>query len=240
MATAECFINRRYFLKCGAAGGLGLLLLGDWLVRQPEPAHAVDSSSLVAQGLTADAALQKLLAGNQRFTQHNPLYPDQSQARLQEVAQGQYPFATILSCADSRVPTEIIFDQGVGDIFDVRVAGNIATSVVIGSIEYAVVQLGTPLLMVLGHERCGAVTAAVKHQMLSGQMNQFVQAILPALTDVDDTAADAVDQAVVANVHWQIQRLQQSSLLAERLQSGVLKLVGARYDLDTGKVVLLA
>lgn len=234
-------IERRHFLKWGATGGLSLLaMVGSELFRQPQLALAAELSTPTEQLLDPQAALQKLLDGNQRFFQHRPLYPDQSQARLQEVSQEQHPFATILSCADSRAPAEIIFDQGIGDLFDVRVAGNIATPEVVGSIEYAVVLLGTPLLMVLGHERCGAVTAAVQQQRLPGEMGRFVKAILPALEEVKDNTGDAVDRAVVANVHWQIKQLKQSPLLAERLQSGRLKIVGARYDLDTGKVAILA
>lgn len=189
--------------------------------------------------LSPDTALQRLMEGNQRFVQHQPQYPDQSQARLQEVAQAQHPFATILSCADSRVPAEIIFDQGIGDIFDVRIAGNIATPEVIGSIEYAVALLNTPLLMVLGHERCGAVTAAVQNEPLPGDISTFVKAIKPVVAKVKYQPGNTVDNAVIANVHYQIQRLKRSPLLSERLQSGKLKIVGGRYDLDTGSVGII-
>jgi carbonic anhydrase len=229
MNLAKRLIDRRRFLKLGAAG---LLVASS---RQNQPAEAAELSAL-----DSDAALQKLMAGNQRFSQHQPLYPDQSQARLREVAQAQHPFATILSCADSRVPAEIIFDQGIGDIFDVRVAGNIAIPETIGSIEYAVVLLGTPVLMVLGHERCGAVTAAVKHETLPGDIGTFVNAILPAVDRVKWPFGDTVDQVVTANVRYQIEQLRRSPLLAERLQSGQLKIVGGRYDLDTGRVKLIA
>jgi carbonic anhydrase len=179
------------------------------------------------------------MEGNQRFVQHQPQYPDQSQARLQEVAQAQHPFATILSCADSRVPAEIIFDQGIGDIFDVRIAGNIATPEAIGSIEYAVALLNTPLLMVLGHERCGAVTAAVQNEPLPGDISTFVKAIKPVVAKVKYQPGNTVDNAVIANVHYQIQLLKRSPLLSERLQSGKLKIVGGRYDLDTGSVGII-
>lgn len=214
------------------------MLLAGELFRQPLPAQAAELSS--SGGLDPDAALQRLLEGNHRFTQHRPLYPDQSQARLQEVSLAQHPFATILSCADSRVPAEIIFDQGIGDIFDVRIAGNIVTPEVIGSIEYAVALLGTPVLMVLGHERCGAVTAAVQQQALLGEMGSFVRAILPVVQQAKDQPGDPVDNAVVANVRYQIERLKQSPLLSERWRSGAVKIVGGRYDLDTGKVDILS
>jgi carbonic anhydrase len=198
-----------------------------------------DHLSSSETALTPDAALEKLMAGNRRFMQHLPEYPDQSQARLSEVAQAQHPFVTILSCADSRVPAEILFDQGIGDIFDVRIAGNIVTPESLGSLEYAVALLNTPLLMVLGHERCGAVTAAVQKQALLGEMGSFVKAILPAVAAVQDQSGDQVENAVLANLRYQMQQLQRSQILSDRLQSGQLKLVGGRYDLDTGSITIV-
>lgn len=236
MKSVKRFIQRRDFLRLGATGSV-VLVTANALLWRTKPAQAAELPSTTQ--LDPDAALQKLIEGNQRFTQHHPEYPDQSQARILEVAQAQHPFATILSCADSRVPAEIIFDQGIGDIFDVRIAGNIATSEVIGSIEYAVVLLGTPVLMVLGHERCGAVTAAVKNQALPGEISSFVKAILPAIDQVKEQPGDAIDNAVLANVHYQIEQLKRSPLLTERLQSGELKIVGGRYDLDTGRVTII-
>lgn len=226
-------MERRNFLKLGATGVFGLMLTASDLLSGVKQAQASTLS------LTPDAALQKLIEGNQRFVQHQPQYPDQSAARLLEVAQAQHPFATILSCADSRVPAEIVFDQGIGDIFDVRIAGNIATPEALGSIEYAVTLLGSPLLMVLGHERCGAVTAAVKKEELLGDISTFVKAIKPAVDKVKDQPGDAVENAVAANVQYQIEQLKRSRLLTERLQSGQLKIVGGRYDLDTGKVNII-
>jgi carbonic anhydrase len=138
------------------------------------------------------------------------------------------------------VPAEIIFDRGIGDIFDVRVAGNIVTPEVLGSIEYAVVLLETPVLMVLGHERCGAVTAAVKEESLpNSQIDTFVKAIKPALEKVKDKPGDIVNNAVIANVEYQIEKLERSPLLSERIHSDKLKIVGGRYDLDTGEIQLL-
>lgn len=223
-------MERRNFLKLGATGAFGMMIAAGDLLSSVKQAQASPLS------LTPEAALQKLIEGNQRFVQHQPQYPDQSAARLLEVAQAQHPFATILSCADSRVPAEILFDQGIGDIFDVRIAGNIATPEALGSIEYAVTLLDSPLLMVLGHERCGAVTAAVKKEELLGDISTFVKAIKPAVDRVKNQPGDAVENAVVANVQYQIEQLKRSRLLTERLQSGKLKIVGGRYDLDTGKV----
>ncbi|NMG08983.1 carbonic anhydrase [Brasilonema sp. UFV-L1] len=235
MNQRKRFMERRDFLKLGATGAFGLMVTASDLLCQISPVQAAE----LPQALTPEGALQKLMEGNQRFVQHQPRHPDQSQMRLHEVAQAQYPFVTILSCADSRVPAEIVFDQGIGDIFDVRIAGNIATPEAVGSIEYAVVLLGTPLLMVLGHERCGAVTAAVQNQALLGEIGSFVKAIKPAIKRVKDQSGDAVENAVIANVYYQIEQLKRSTLLTERLESGKLKLVGGRYDLDTGKVSII-
>ncbi len=224
-------IGRRDLIKLASVGAVGLASRPLW---KPQPAAAAVLPN------SPSAALKKLMAGNQRFVQHQPIYPDQTAARLKEVAQAQSPFATVLTCADSRVPVEILFDQGIGDIFDVRVAGNIATPAVIGSIEYAVELLGTPVLMVLGHERCGAVTAAVQNEPLPGDISAFVDAILPALKGVNTESGDAVDNAVAANVAYQIEQLQRSALIKARVRSGKLKVVGGRYDLDTGTVTMLA
>lgn len=239
MNHSNNFIGRRGFLKLGSIGALGLAATASNLL-WPEKAEATELSALASSSLSPNDALEKLMAGNQRFVRHQPQYPDQSEARLREVAQAQHPFATVLSCADSRVPAEIIFDQGIGDIFDVRIAGNIATPAAIGSIEYAVALLETPLLMVLGHQRCGAVTAAVQQQALPGEISTFVNAILPAVERVKDQPGDVVDNAVAANVQYQIEQLQRSPLLKERLRSGKLKIVGGRYDLDSGTVTKIA
>jgi carbonic anhydrase len=228
-------LGRRDLLKLGSIGALGLTTIATrWLYPIEQAKAAIDPS------LSPDDALQKLLEGNQRFVQHHPNYPDQSELRLHEVAQAQHPFATVLTCADSRVPVELIFDQGVGDIFDIRIAGNIATPEVVGSIEYAVALLSTPLLMVLGHERCGAVTAAVQNKPLPGEIGTFVEAILPAVQRVKNQPGDAVENVVTENVRYQIEQLQRSSLLSEQWQSGKLKIVGGRYDLDTGTVEIIA
>lgn len=233
------FMERRDFLKLGMTGAFGMMLSTSDFLWQVEQAKAAEIPSTSPESLNPDAALQKLMEGNQRFVQHQPQYPDQSALRLQEVAQAQHPFATILSCADSRVPAEIVFDQGIGDIFDVRIAGNIATPEAIGSIEYAVVLLGSPLLMVMGHERCGAVTAAVQNESLLGDIGTFVKAIKPVVKKVESQPGDAVENAVVANVQYQIERLKRSQLLTKQVESGKLKIVGGRYDLDTGRVNII-
>ncbi|MBD1915203.1 MULTISPECIES: carbonic anhydrase [Cyanophyceae] len=227
-------IDRRRVLTLGG-GLLGLATLGPAIW----PTKSAAAATLAPSSLSPEEALQRLIDGNQRFTGHHLEHPDQSEERVLELTQSQHPFATVLSCADSRVAAEIIFDQGLGDIFDVRVAGNIATPEVVGSIEYAVELLETPLLMVLGHERCGAVTAAVKNEPLPGDIGTFVQAILPAVNQVKGQPGDAVDNAVTANVRYQVEQVLMSSLVRDRQRSGQLQVVGARYDLDTGTVTLV-
>ncbi len=130
--------------------------------------------------------------------------------------------------------------QGIGDLFDIRIAGNIVIPEAVGSIEYATALLGTPLIMVLGHERCGAVTAAVKGESLPSQIGTFVKAIKPAMAKVKDKPGDPVENAVVANVKYQVERLQENSaLLVQLMEAGKLKIVGGRYDLDTGEVTII-
>lgn len=235
-------IGRRHFLNLTGTGGIALATASSgsaiWSLK---PGHAIaDEHQSSASTIDPEAALKRLMAGNQRFVQQKSKHPDQSKARLKEVAQAQHPFATILSCADSRVAPEILFDEGIGDLFDIRVAGNIVTPEVLGSIEYAVALLGSPVLMVLGHERCGAVTAAVKEERLPGQIGSFVKAIQPVVAQIKDKAGDPVDNAVTANVRYQIENLKQNSaILTQRLLDDKLKIVGGRYDLDTGEVTLI-
>jgi carbonic anhydrase len=237
MSQTHGWLSRRSIMQWIVAGGTGTIAAGLGLGQLAQAAELISPEATSA--LDPDGALKRLLEGNQRFVQHKPLYPDQTSARLTEIAQAQHPFVTILSCADSRVPAELVFDQGLGDIFDVRIAGNVVTPEALGSLEYAVVLLETPLLMVLGHERCGAVTAAVQAKPLPGQIGTFVKQIEPALARVKGNSGDAVENTVVANVQYQAERLLQSSLLSERVEAGKLKIVGGRYDLDTGAVTIV-
>lgn len=227
MSRMNGFVGRRDFLRLAGTGLAATIASMTW---NGQPVRAEDA-------LPPDAALQKLLSGNQRFVQHHPDYPHQSAKRLQEVAFAQHPYATILSCADSRVPAEIVFDAGIGDLFDIRVAGNIVTPEVLGSLEYAAALLGTSLILVLGHERCGAVTAAVQNETVPGSIGSLVKAIKPAVNRVKDNSDDLIELAVVENVHYQIEQMQKrSSVLAQLVNEGKLKVVGGRYDLDTGVV----
>lgn len=247
-------MGRRQWLKLMGVGGAGLAATSTSFSYAAAAQAAtrnlklLDTKRNIAEPqaiaeITPDAALERLMAGNQRFTRQKRTYPHQGLKDLTTVATAQHPFVTLLSCADSRVPGEIVFDQGVGDVFDVRVAGNVVTPEVLGSVEYAAVLLKTPLIMVLGHERCGAVTAAVEGEALPGQIGAFVKAIQPALATIQydsDDLAQRINQAVTVNVKYQIEELKRnSSLLAQLVSDQKLKIVGGRYDLDTGSVTLI-
>lgn len=231
MSYNHGFIGRRDLLKF--IGASAIAAASGSVLGNVQPARAANPTPL-----SPDEALQRLLDGNQRFVQQHPKFPDRSSKRLLEIAKAQHPYATILSCADSRVTAEIVFDEGLGDLFDVRVAGNIVTPATLGSLEYSAVLLETPLLMVLGHERCGAVTAAVKGNPLPGSIAYFVDPILPVIQKATALPGDPVENAVVANIRYQVSQLtDRSTLLAQRVEEGKLKIVGGRYDLDTGEVV---
>ncbi|MEZ2237905.1 carbonic anhydrase [Microcoleus sp.] len=203
--------------------------------------EAANANTEAAPNITSDAALQKLMDGNRRYIQQKRTFPDQSRSRITEVAKGQRPFATILGCSDSRVAPEIVFDQGLGDLFDIRIAGNFIDNVVLANMEYAALELGVPLLVVLGHERCGAVKAALDGKPVPGHIGSFVRAIKPAVNATKGKPGDAWDNAVRANVKMSVNKLQASSpILAKAVKAGKLKVVGARYDLESGEVEVIA
>jgi carbonic anhydrase len=194
-------------------------------------------------GLTADEALAKLKEGNMRYVAQASVAPHQDAARRHETATGgQHPFATILSCADSRVPLEIVFDQGVGDIFAVRVAGNVAAVDEIGTMEYGAEHLAVPLIVVLGHTKCGAVTAVVKNEPVTENIGQLVAPIVPAVKSVKSRFAsanldDIISKSIEANVWQAISDIYaKSPLLKKMAAAGKVKVVGALYDIDSGKV----
>jgi carbonic anhydrase len=187
-----------------------------------------------------DRALRELIAGNKRYVAAKVMRPHQAPTRRADVAKGQHPFAIVLGCADSRVPPEIVFDQGLGDLFVVRVAGNIADDAALASLEYAVEHLGPRLIVVLGHERCGAVDAAVKGGEAPGHLSSLVTAIAPAVTASQGKPGDRLDHAVRANVARVVEQLRSSEpILAPMVKAGKVQVVGCRYDLDSGAVELL-
>lgn len=228
-----------------------LELLGEiswWGVTYPawqafglEPARPFNNHQGITMEIpnTPTSALDRLLAGNQRFVHNKSLHPHQDVRQLAVATETQTPFAAILSCADARVIPEIIFDQGIGDLFVVRVAGNIAITEEIASEEYAVTILKTPLIVVLGHERCGAVTATLSGKNLPGVMSSLTRAIQPAIALAQREPGDPLTNVIQANVRLQVQRLKNSPLLAQAIRAEALDIVGAYYELASGVVRLL-
>lgn len=193
--------------------------------------------------VSPDAALTMLKDGNARFVAGKPQYPHQNkERRVLTATKGQAPFATILSCSDSRAPVELIFDQGVGDLFVVRVAGNVAGTDEIASMEYASEHLHTPLLVVLGHSKCGAVTAVVENAQLHGSLPSLVSKIKPAVFKTRmahrDLRGDALLAAAIkANVQQALaDLLVRSRIIKDLIKAGALQVYGAIYDLESGKV----
>lgn len=182
---------------------------------------------------TPDEAIQRLNEGNKRFVAGNIQAPNRNMARLKEVAGGQRPFAAFLGCADSRVPIEIVFDQGFGDLFVTRIAGNVADPAIIGSLEFGTLVLGAKVLCVLGHTKCGAVDATIKGQEVPGQISTLYQHIRRAAKD----AKGDINLAIKRNVQIQAEILEEASpVLAKLMREGKLKIVGGVYDLDSGVV----
>ncbi|MEP6519010.1 carbonic anhydrase [Microcoleus vaginatus] len=228
-------LSRRNSLKF-VAGAIGTGILAARAgadLAAPEPAIAQSD-------LTPDAALQKLIDGNQRFVDKKRQSPNQDLPRLLEVAQSQKPFAAILGCADSRFPSEIIFDQGLGDLFVCRVAGNVATPEEIGSLEFGTLVLGAKVLVVVGHKRCGAVDATIKGAQVPGQIGSLLDAIKPAVESSKSKTGDSLENASKANVVLQANKLKASPVISKLIQENKLKVVGGYYDLDTGRVTILS
>lgn len=198
----------------------------------PEPAIAQND-------MTPDAALKKLMDGNKRFVDRKRQNPNQDLVRLAEVAKSQKPFAAVLGCADSRFPSEMIFDQGLGDLFVCRVAGNVATPEEIGSLEFGTLVLGAKVLVVVGHKRCGAVDATIKGAQVPGQIGSLLDAIKPAVESSKDQGGDRLENASKANVMLQAKRLKASPVISKLIEEKKLKVVGGYYDLDTGAVNIL-
>ncbi|GAB7046221.1 carbonic anhydrase [Catenuloplanes indicus] len=229
-------LRRRALLTAGgvAAGALAL----------PAAASAAPATPPAEPAPTTPAAaVRRLLAGNRRFTSGRARHPHQSLDRLHEVAAGQHPFAVLLGCADSRVSPELLFDEGIGDLFDDRVAGNIVDDLLLGSMEYAVEEFAPPLIVVLGHERCGAISATINAINTGASAPGHIASIVAALRPIVApyaSAPDGVERAVQANIRAQAAAiLSRSDIIRERVESGETAVVGARYDLDTGVVTLV-
>ena len=193
-------------------------------------------------GVSADDALRRLLSGDRRFVAGKSEEPHDAALieRRHTLAKDQKPFAVIVSCSDSRVPPELVFDVTLGDIFVVRTAGEVVDAVALGSIEYAIEHLGTRLIVVLGHQRCGAVSAAVSGATETGDIPDVLKAILPAVEETKAQSGDPIDNAVRANARDIAKRLQNTGpIIPPHVQTGEVKIIAAYYSLDTGQVELL-
>ena len=205
-------------------------------VTAKEPDHHAATSSV-----NSAEALVRLKEGNQRFVAGKLRHPHQTAERREELTNGQKPFAIVLACADSRTAPEVLFDQGLGDVFVVRVAGNVLNDEIMGSIEYAVDHFGTPLIVVLGHERCGAIQAArdtiAAKEKAPGHIQSLVNAIRPAVKATAGEDAEATGKANILNV---VKALRDSSpILKKKIAAGTVSVIGARYKLGSGRVEIL-
>jgi carbonic anhydrase len=191
------------------------------------------------QSLSPNDALALLVDGNKRFVENQKQQIDYSQ-QVKDTGSGQFPFAAILGCIDSRVPAEIVFDQGIGDIFNARVAGNVVNEDVLGSLEYACKVAGSKVILVLGHTKCGAVTSACQNVEL-GNITALLSKIKPAIELLESgNAVDEVEKVAIHNVNVSISQIRkESSILKEMEDNGEIMIVGASYDVETGKVNFL-
>lgn len=187
--------------------------------------------------VSEETPLQRLMEGNRRFTEEKSLYPDRTAERRHETKALQEPFAAILGCSDSRVPPEILFDQGIGDLFIVRVAGNIVGPVEQDSIEYSVLQLHASLILVLGHENCGAVKAVLQGK--TKDIEAVAELIQPAVDKVKNLSGDRLEEAIKTNVRLVVDQLEKSPIFRDLIAKKKLTVAGGYYDFHTGKVELL-
>ena len=228
-------VTRRTWLRSAGAAGVGAAALPLLSGAQDERPARIESP---------DDALRALRTGNERFTGGAPSAANRSLARLRQLEAKQTPFASILACSDSRVPPEILFDQGFGDLFVARVAGNIATPAVIGSLEFGTRVLGSSVLMVLGHTGCGAVSATIQMDEVPGQIGTLFPYIHPAAEEVADKksggGAPPLDEVIRQNVRHQVTVLRKASpVIAALHKDGKLKVVGAVFHFNSGKVEVL-
>lgn len=227
-------ISRRTMLR--VAGSSAALTTVAWT------ANAAPSTAPAVNRPSPDAALAILKKGNRDFLAGRSVPVDTNGRRRLEIAKGQQPFAVLVSCSDSRVPPEVLFGRGLGELFIVRNAGNTVDTTAMGSIEYAVAELKVPLVVVMGHERCGAVAAAVSvvqnNSQFPGSIGRMVEPIIPAVLQAQSAGGDLLDASVRGNVMRTVTRLRTASepLLLDPLKAGTVKIVGAYYDLDDGRV----
>ena len=243
-------MTRKQLLIVIALVGVGCFSYSTWAVGTGSDAPDTEVAKAQSSGAprkTADVALAELIDGNARFVSGKLENPRRSPNDFRAVADAQYPEAIVVACADSRVAPELLFDTGVGDLFVIRVAGNVvdgAGVTVKGSIEYAVAELQVPLIVVLGHSNCGAVKSAVTHidqkDSLPGAINGLVELIKPAVLKAQGEPGNIYANATRENVKIGVDKLKQlPPILAPSVKKGSVSVVGAVYDLHTGKVEFL-
>ncbi len=233
-------LSRRRFLQ-GMGTSVGGFAAAAAIPEAMSDAFA--ASPPATPSMTPDAALQRLAAGNKRFVSGKLRHPRRDGKRRAALAEGQAPFAVVLGCADSRVPPEVVYDEGLGVIFTVRIAGNTAQdALVVGSIEYAILNLGSVLVVVLGHQDCGAVKAAIEvantGAQLPGDLPAVVAPIVPVVQSLAGVPEDELlDAAIKANVRQAVMQLSTNAFIADAIAKGTVKVVGREYQLRSGKVV---
>lgn len=202
--------------------------------------EVVEVKSVVGKDLSAEEAKNLLIEGNKRFVDENIGKKDLSSERVKDLAEnGQHPFAVVLTCGDSRVAPEELFDRGLGDIFTVRNAGNVVDAVTLGSIEYGAEHLGTPLVVVLGHSKCGAVDATIKGEDTSPNIGEIAKHITPALERAKKATSDESKYHELTedeNIIESINAIKESEVMKHLIEEGKVEVVGAKYDVKTGKV----
>lgn len=196
--------------------------------------------------ISPQEALNKLIEGNKRFAEGNSIHPNRCEETKSSLIKEQKPFAAVLSCSDSRVPIEIIFDAGLGDIFAVRTAGHVLSKEVMGSLEYAVKSVGVKLIVVLGHENCGAIKTAVEtyksesYDELSENMQSIMNHIYPALKTIAFEDENSLDSAIKSNIAYQVEDLMKKDVyIAQKAEEGKILVIGAEYSLATGIVTII-
>ena len=246
MSTSS--FSRRGFLKLagGAVASTLVAACGSTIkISSTRPGSGSESTSVseVIEHPTAEIAWKLLQEGNQRYALSKTTRPNQSDTRRAELAKGQAPFAIIFGCVDSRVPPELVFDRGLGDLFVVRTAAHTLDRAALGSIQFGVEELHIPLIVVMGHEKCGAVSAAIeaveKNIRAPDAIDSLVQAIKPAIEKSKGQTGDKLDNAVKANTALTVEALKANTILGGEIKQGKLMIVGTRYDLDTGAVELI-
>jgi carbonic anhydrase len=236
----ELPVSRRRMMQFGA-GFIGTTTLASVIGLNLHDPQSTEAQEVTGVDMTPDQALEKLMEGHQRFVQNKTTNDNQSLKYLQSVSEDQKPFAAIIACADSRCPLEVVFDQGFGNLFVVRDAGNVVTPEESGSVEFGTLVLGAKVLLVMGHYSCGAIKATLAGQEVPGSIQSVLAQIEPAVKDYKGQQDDkeAMKKATELNVIHQVNKLKQSPVLSELVAKNQLKIVGGYFNFKTGELNIL-